>query len=224
MRGQQDLRRKLTSPNRSTSGWTSTRLLIFPKIPSEMGNSGVMVISMQTCSMTGGNASCLFARLLSSFQLAPTGYTEHRGRTQKRADRELEPAADKSRGRRRKLDGFENWHVHLVIESLPVMHPLALLLLASAPSLCPRKISHAVAWIILVFAFLGMASCPLYSRGDTSLHPPLPDTAFHRYPNPLPDTWRHERGRLLLRRGTRIRAGWSVVMPVQSIDLTCDNP
>ena len=38
-------------------------------------------------------------------------------------------AADKSRDRQRKLDGFEKRYFHLIIESLPVMLQLALLLL-----------------------------------------------------------------------------------------------
>jgi len=42
--------------------------------------------------------------------------------------------ADKSRDRQRKLDGFDKWHFHLIIESLPVMLQLALLLLGCALS------------------------------------------------------------------------------------------
>ena len=60
--------------------------------------------------------------------------------------------------RQRKLDGFENLHFHLVIENLPVMHPLALLLLASALLLCPRKMNHTAAWNTIVFMLLRMVS------------------------------------------------------------------
>ena len=67
-------------------------------------------------------------------------------------------AADKSRDRQRKLDGFKKWHFHLVIESLPVMLQLALLLLGCALSQYLWTISHTVAGIIATMTFFGVTS------------------------------------------------------------------
>ena len=66
-------------------------------------------------------------------------------------------AADKSRNRQRKLDGFEKWHFHFVIESLPVMLQFALLLLGCALSLHLWTISRAVAGIIVAATLFGVA-------------------------------------------------------------------
>ena len=66
-------------------------------------------------------------------------------------------AADKSRDRQRKLDGFEKWHFRLVIESLPVMLQLAVLLLGCALSRYLWTISRTVAGIILAITLLGLA-------------------------------------------------------------------
>ena len=67
-------------------------------------------------------------------------------------------AADKSRDRQRKLDGLEEWHFRLVIESLPVMLQLALLLLGCALSRYLWTISHTVAVFILTFTLFGVAT------------------------------------------------------------------
>jgi len=67
-------------------------------------------------------------------------------------------AADKSRDRQRKLDGFEKWHFHLVIEGLPVMLQLALLLLGCALSRYLWATSRTVAGGILAFTLLGITS------------------------------------------------------------------
>jgi len=66
-------------------------------------------------------------------------------------------AADKSRDRQRKLDGFKKWHFQLAIESLPVMLQFALLLLGGALSLYLWTISRSVAGVILTFTFFGLA-------------------------------------------------------------------
>jgi len=64
--------------------------------------------------------------------------------------------ADKSRDRQRKLDGFENWHFHLAIESLPLMLQLALLLLGCALSRYLWTISHTVAGVIAAVTLFGV--------------------------------------------------------------------
>ena len=66
-------------------------------------------------------------------------------------------AADKSRDRQRKLDGFEKWHFYLVIESLPVMLQLAVMLLGCALSRYLWTISRTVSGIILAITLLGVA-------------------------------------------------------------------
>ena len=65
-------------------------------------------------------------------------------------------AAEKSRNRQRKLDGFEKCHFHLVIESLPIMLQLAVLLFGCALSRYLWTISRPIAGIILAFALLGV--------------------------------------------------------------------
>ena len=76
-------------------------------------------------------------------------------------------AAEKSRDRQRKLDGFKNWRFYLVIESLPVMLQLALLLLWCALSLYLWNISRTVAGVILAFALLGLASYTFFTIAAT---------------------------------------------------------
>ena len=66
--------------------------------------------------------------------------------------------ADKSRDRQRKLDGFEKWNFHLVIESLPVMLQLALLLLGCALSQYLWTISRTVAGVIAAITLFGVTS------------------------------------------------------------------
>ena len=66
-------------------------------------------------------------------------------------------AADKSRDRQRKLDGFEKWHFRLVIESLPIMLQLAVLLLGCALSRYLWTISRPIAGMILAITLLGVA-------------------------------------------------------------------
>ena len=65
-------------------------------------------------------------------------------------------AADKSRDRQRKLDGFEKWHFHLVIESLPIMLQLAVLLLGSGLSRYLWTMSRPIAGMILAITLLGL--------------------------------------------------------------------
>ena len=65
-------------------------------------------------------------------------------------------AADKCRDRQRKLDGFEKWHFHLVIESLPVMLQLALVLLGCALSRYLWAISRTVAGVIVTVTLFGV--------------------------------------------------------------------
>ena len=67
-------------------------------------------------------------------------------------------AAEKSRDRQRKLDGFEKWHFRLVIESLPVMLQLALLLLGCALSRYLWTISRTVAGVIVAVTLFGVTS------------------------------------------------------------------
>ena len=65
-------------------------------------------------------------------------------------------AAEKSRDRQRKLDGFNKWNFRLVIESFPVMLQLALLLLGCALSLYLWTTSRTVARVILAFTLSGV--------------------------------------------------------------------
>ena len=67
-------------------------------------------------------------------------------------------AADKSRDRQQKLDGLEKWHLHIAIESLPVMLQLALLLLGCALSRYLWTISHPVAGVVIAVMLFGVAS------------------------------------------------------------------
>ena len=67
-------------------------------------------------------------------------------------------AAEKSRNRQRKLDGFETWHFHLAIESLPVMLQLALLLLGCALSMYLWTISRTVAGVVVAATIFGVTS------------------------------------------------------------------
>ena len=72
-------------------------------------------------------------------------------------------AADKSRDRKRKLDGLKTWRFYLVIESLPVMLQLALMLLACALSLYLWTINRIVAGVILAFTAFGVTSYVLFT-------------------------------------------------------------
>ena len=67
-------------------------------------------------------------------------------------------AADKSRDRQRKLDGFEKWHFHLAIESLPVMLQVSLLLLGCALSQYLWTISRTVAGVVVAVTLFGLTS------------------------------------------------------------------
>jgi len=67
-------------------------------------------------------------------------------------------AADKSRDRQRKLDGLENWHFYLAIESLPVMLQFALLLLGCALSLYLWTINRTVAGVAVTVTLFGFTS------------------------------------------------------------------
>ena len=76
-------------------------------------------------------------------------------------------AADKSRDRQRKLDGFKKWHFHLVIESLPVMLQLALLLLGCALSQYLWTISRTVAGVIAAMTLFGITSYVFFTLAAT---------------------------------------------------------
>ncbi|KAF9781581.1 hypothetical protein BJ322DRAFT_231789 [Thelephora terrestris] len=76
-------------------------------------------------------------------------------------------AAEKSRDRQRKLDGFKNWYFQLVIESLPVMLQFALLLLGCALTLYLWTISQTVAGVILAFTLFGIASYVFFTLTAT---------------------------------------------------------
>ena len=72
-------------------------------------------------------------------------------------------AAEKSRDRQQKLDGFNKWKFQLAIESLPVMLQLALLLLGSGLTLYLWTISRTVAGVILAFTLLGVTSFTFFT-------------------------------------------------------------
>ena len=76
-------------------------------------------------------------------------------------------AADKSRDRQRKLDGFEKWHFRLVIESLPIMLQLAVLLLGCALSRYLWTISRPIAGMILAITLLGVTIYVLLTLAAT---------------------------------------------------------
>jgi len=76
-------------------------------------------------------------------------------------------AADKSRDRQRKLDGFDKWHFHLVIESLPVMLQLALLLLGCALSRYLWTISRTVAGVAVAITLFGVTSYVFFTLAAT---------------------------------------------------------
>ena len=76
-------------------------------------------------------------------------------------------AADKSRDRQWKLDGFEKWHFHLAIESLPVMLQLALLLLGCALSRYLWMTSRTVAGVIAAVTIFGVTSYVLLTLAAT---------------------------------------------------------
>ena len=76
-------------------------------------------------------------------------------------------AAEKSRDRQRKLDGFEKWHFYLTIESLPVMLQLALLLLGCALSRYLWTISRAVAGVIIAITLFGITSYAFFTLAGT---------------------------------------------------------
>ena len=67
-------------------------------------------------------------------------------------------AADKNRDRQRKLDGFEKWHFHLAIESLPVMLQVSLLLLGCALSQYLWTINRTVAGVVVAVTLFGLTS------------------------------------------------------------------
>ena len=76
-------------------------------------------------------------------------------------------AADKSRDRQRRLDRFEKWHLHPVIENLPVMLQLALLLLGCALSQYLWTISRTVAGVIVAMTLFGITSYVLFTFAAT---------------------------------------------------------
>jgi len=79
-------------------------------------------------------------------------------------------AADKSRDRQRKFDGFEKWHFHLAIESLQVMLQLALLLLGCALSRYLWTISRTVAGVVVAVTIFGVSLYVLLTLAATLYH------------------------------------------------------
>ena len=63
---------------------------------------------------------------------------------------------DKSRDIQRKLDGFEKWHLHLAIESLPALLPVALLLLGCALSRYLWTINRTIAGVTIAMVLFGV--------------------------------------------------------------------
>ena len=76
-------------------------------------------------------------------------------------------AADKSRDRQRELDGFDKWHFHLVIESLPVMLQLALLLPGCALSRYLWTISRTVAGVVVAITLFRVTSYVFFTLAAT---------------------------------------------------------
>ena len=72
-------------------------------------------------------------------------------------------AAEKSRDRQRKLEGFKKWYFQFAIESLPVMLQMALLLLGCALTLYLWTISRTVAGVILTFTLFGVTSYTFFT-------------------------------------------------------------
>ena len=72
-------------------------------------------------------------------------------------------AAEKSRDRQRKFEGFKEWYFQLAIESLPVMLQLALLLLGGALTLYLWTISRTIAGIVLAFTLFGITSYAFFT-------------------------------------------------------------
>ena len=105
----------------------------------------VVVQSLLYASLTTSLFSAFFAMLGKRWV---NRYLRNRGGS----------AAEKSRDRQRKLDGFEKWHFRLVIESLPLMLQLALLLLGYALSRYLWTISHTIAWVIIATTLVGATS------------------------------------------------------------------
>ena len=76
-------------------------------------------------------------------------------------------AADKSRDRQRKVDGFKKWHFQLAIESLPVMLQFALLLFGCALSRYLWTISRTVAGVIIAITLFGVTSYVFFTLAAT---------------------------------------------------------
>ena len=119
--------------NQNSTAWTSP--------PSEI----VTVQSLLYASLAVSLFSAFFAMLGKQWV---NRYLRNRGGS----------AADKSRDRQRKLDGLQNWHFHLAIESVPVMLQFALLLLGCALSRYLWTISHTVAGVIIGVMLFGVTS------------------------------------------------------------------
>ena len=64
---------------------------------------------------------------------------------------------EKSRNRQRKLDALNDWHFHLIIESLPVMLQFALLLFGCSLSIYLWTVSYTIARIAIGFTSTGVA-------------------------------------------------------------------
>ena len=76
-------------------------------------------------------------------------------------------AADKSRDRQRKLDGFEKWYFYLAIEGLPLILQLALLLLGCALSRYLWTTSRTVAGVVIAFTVSGITSYLFFTLAAT---------------------------------------------------------
>ena len=58
--------------------------------------------------------------------------------------------------RQQKCDGLEKWPLHSLIESLPIMHQAAILLLASGLCRCMWSINTFIAYTLIILTGLGV--------------------------------------------------------------------
>ena len=70
---------------------------------------------------------------------------------------------EKSQDRQKKLNAFNDWSFHLLIESLPVMLQLALLLFCCAVSIYLWTINHTVARVAVAFTLIGILLYTIFS-------------------------------------------------------------
>jgi len=119
-------------------------------------------------------------------------------------------AADKSRDRQRKLDGFQKWKIYPAIENLPVTLQFGLLLLGCTLSLYPWTISRTVAGIILAFTLFGVASYIFLSLAATLYY----DCPYQTPPSII----RIATMRLKCSDAAVARSLWSLIASLSSLD------